>query len=51
METFIRGMAILDLNENVKEKSNQDKSVCKTMELTLWAAGGWEGGVRVTTEK
>lgn len=35
METFIRGMAILALNENVREKSNQIKSVCKMMELTI----------------
>jgi len=34
-ETFVRGMAILDLNENVKEKSKWIKSVCKMMELTI----------------
>lgn len=39
METFISGAAILDLNENFKEKSNQIKSVCKMIELTIL---GWE---------
>lgn len=28
-------VAILDLNENVKDKSDQIKSVCKMMELTI----------------
>lgn len=33
-------MAILDLNENIKEKSNPIKSVCKMMELTILGGGG-----------
>lgn len=32
-------MAILDLNENVKEKSSQIKSVCKRMELSILRKG------------